>query len=61
MKKSRWNNPLVITVLFGVNALIWLVNVIRWEENGLAVAAMLVWLAGTVIWGRRAWKERRGV
>lgn len=56
--KVWWNNPLLITVLLGVNALIWLLNVIRWEENGLAVAAMLMWLVGTVIWGRRAWKER---
>ncbi len=52
------DNPLVVTVLFGVNAVIWFVNVFRWEENGLAVAAMLMWLAGTMIWGRRAWKER---
>jgi len=57
--KARWNHPLLITVLSGVNALIWLVNVVRWEENGLAVAAMLTWLTGTIIWGRRAWKERR--
>jgi len=59
VKEKKWICSLLLTVLFGVNAAIWLVNAVRWEENGLAVAAMLVWLAGTIIWGRRAWNERR--
>ncbi len=58
MKKKGWSYALLMTLLSGANAAIWLVNAVRWEENGLAAAAMLAWLAGTMIWGRQAWKER---
>ncbi len=59
MKKRCRDDPLVVTVLFGANAAIWLVNAFRWEQNGLAVAAMLMWLTGAVIWGRRAYLAKK--
>jgi len=50
---------LLMVFLSGVCAVIWFVNAIRGGQNGGAVALMLLWLGVTIIWGRRAWKERR--